>query len=113
MKQQGNTFWRSLEQAAADPEFLARAAQEFPGLAQAMAEPLERRQALKLMAASLVMAGLSACDTKYGGELIPAVEIPPNIIPGLPNFYASAHVLDGYASGIVVKHVMGRPVNVE
>ena len=31
----------------------------------------------------------------------------------MPNFYATAHVLDGYASGTVVKHVMGRPIKVD
>jgi MoCo/4Fe-4S cofactor protein with predicted Tat translocation signal len=113
MNRPGSKFWRSLEQAADDPEFLARAAQEFPGLAEALAEPLGRRQALKLMAASLVLSGLGGCDSKFGGNLIPAVKSAPNIIPALPNFYATAHVLDGHASGIVVKHVMGRPVKVE
>ena len=38
---------------------------------------------------------------------------PPNIIPGLPNFYSTANVLDGYATGVVVKHQMGRPIKVE
>jgi molybdopterin-containing oxidoreductase family iron-sulfur binding subunit len=106
-------MWRSLEQAAEDPAFLARAAEEFPGLAHALAEPLERRQILKLMAAALVMAGLGGCDAKFGENLIPAVKIPPNIVPGLPNFYATAHVLDGLATGTLVKHVMGRPINVQ
>jgi MoCo/4Fe-4S cofactor protein with predicted Tat translocation signal len=106
-------LWRSLEQAAEDPAFLAHAAQEFPGLAAALAEPLGRRQVLRLMAASIALGGLAGCDAKYGGNLIPAVTIPPNIIPALPNFYATAHVLDGYASGVVVKHVMGRPVKVD
>ena len=106
-------MWRSLEQAAEDPAFLARAAEEFPGLGRALAEPLERRQILKLMAAAFVMAGLGGCDTKVGENLIPAVKIPPNIIPGVPNFYATAHVLDGVATGTVVKHVMGRPINVQ
>ena len=46
----------------------------------------------------------------FGADLIPAVRMPPNIIPRLPNSYATAHVLDGYACGIVVRHVMGRPV---
>ena len=59
------------------------------------------------------MSGLGACDSKFGGKLIPAVRIPPNIIPALPNFYATAHVLDGYATGSVVKHIMGRPVQVD
>ena len=48
-----------------------------------------------------------------GGHLIPAVRVPPNIIPGLPNFYSTANVVNGYAAGIVVKHQMGRPIKVE
>jgi molybdopterin-containing oxidoreductase family iron-sulfur binding subunit len=109
----GDMLWRSLEQAAEDPAFIEHATQEFPGLAAALAEPLGRRQVLRLMAASIVLSGLAGCDSKYGGNLIPAVTIPPNIIPALPNFYATAHVLDGYASGVVVKHIMGRPVKVD
>ncbi len=114
----GGALWRSLEQAAGDPTFLHRAAQEFPGLAAAMAEPRDRRQVLRLMAAAFAMGGtgvgLGGCDAGApSGNLIPAVAIPPNIIPALPNFYATAHVLDGYASGTVVKHSMGRPIKVD
>ncbi len=107
-------LWRSLEQAADDPAFLARAAEEFPGLAAALAEPRDRRQMLRLMAAAFAAAGLGGCEPgRPYGHLIPAVRIPANIIPAIPNFYATAHVLDGYASGIVVKHNMGRPIKVE
>ena len=48
-----------------------------------------------------------------GGYLIPAVRTPPNIIPGLPNFYSTANIQDGYAAGVVIKHSMGRPTKVE
>ena len=79
-----------------------------------MAEPRDRRQVMRLMAAAFALNGLGACALgEPTGALTPAVRIPPNIIPGLPNFYATAHVLDGYASGVVVKHNMGRPVKVE
>lgn len=106
--------WRTLEQLADDPSFVARAGQEFPGLAKALASPNDRRRVLKLMAAAFAMGGLGGCDVGApGGTLIPAVRIPPNIIPGLPDFYSTAHVLDGYASGVVVKHQMGRPIKVE
>ncbi len=106
--------WRSLEQLADDPSFVARAAQEFPGLVEALASPLDRRRVLKLMAAAFAMGGLGGCDAGAPeGTLIPAVRIPPNIIPGLPNFYSTADVLDGYATGVVVKHQMGRPIKVE
>src|SRR5579872_2671051 len=98
MKHGNSKLWRSLEQAADDATFLARAAQEFPGLAGALSQPHDRRQVLRLMAASLAMSGLGGCDLgQPNGTLIPAVRIPPNIIPAIPNFYATAHVLDGYA----------------
>ena len=106
--------WRSLEQLADDPSFVARAAREFPGLAEALASPHDRRRVLKLMAAALAMGGLGGCDVGApGGTLIPAVRSPPNIIPGLPNFYSTASVLDGYSTGVVVEHHMGRPIKVE
>ena len=108
-----HSLWRSLEQTVADPAFLARARTEFPGLAAALAEPVDRREALKLMGAALIWSGLAGCESKFGKELIPAVRMPPGLIPGRPNYYATAHLLDGYANGIVVKHVMGRPLKVD
>jgi molybdopterin-containing oxidoreductase family iron-sulfur binding subunit len=109
-----NLQWRSLRQLADDPAFVARAAQEFPALAEGLASPVDRRRVLQLMAASFAMAGLSGCDiAQPSGELIPAVRIPPDIIPSLPNYYTSANVIDGYAAGTVVKHWMGRPIKVE
>ena len=106
--------WRDVEQLADDASFVARATQEFPGLAEALASPHDRRRVLKLMAAAFAMGGLGGCDVGApGGTLIPAVRVPANIIPGLPNFYSTADVLDGYATGVVVKHQMGRPIKVE
>ncbi len=106
--------WRSLDHLEQDPAFLARAAQEFPGLAESLASPVDRRRVLRLMAASFALAGLAGCDPGApSGVLIPAVRVPPEIIPSIPNFYSTANVIDGYASGIVVKHWMGRPIKVE
>ena len=106
--------WRSLDQLADDPSFVSRVAQEFPSLADALAVPSDRRRVLKLMAAAVAMGGLGGCDIgEPGGHLTPAVRVPPNIIPGLPNFYSTANVVNGYAAGIVVKHQMGRPIKVE
>ena len=88
-------------------------AQEFPGLSASLESGIDRRQLIRLMGAALMMAGVAGCESRFGAELIPAVRMPPNIIPGLPNFYATAQVLGGYACGIVVRHVMGRPVQVQ
>jgi molybdopterin-containing oxidoreductase family iron-sulfur binding subunit len=113
MSQAAGRLWRSLEDAARDPAFVAQVAQEFPGLGASWAANADRRQVLKLMGAALLMSGLGGCDSRFGANLIPSVRMPPNIIPALPNLYATAHVLGGYACGTVVKHVMGRPVKVE
>jgi MoCo/4Fe-4S cofactor protein with predicted Tat translocation signal len=105
--------WRSLEELGNDPSFLERAKQEFPSLSEALSAPQDRRRVLKIMSAAFALAGLEGCDGAPQGTLIPAVKAPENIIPGLPNSYATAHVLNGYATGILVTHQMGRPVKVE
>ncbi len=111
---QVNHQWRNFEQSMQDPAFLARVAQEFPTLADALATPQDRRRTLKLMAAAFALGGLGGCDAGApSGRLIPAVRAPAEIIPGVPNFYSTADVRCGYASGVVVKHWMGRPIKVE
>ena len=112
---QVNAQWRSLEELAQDADVLSRIEQEFPMLGAALAAPRDRRHALALMAASLALAGagLSGCDGAPEGQLIPAVRMPAGIVPGMPDYYSSAHIEGGYAAGTVVKHFMGRPIKVE
>ncbi|MBV9250334.1 MAG: TAT-variant-translocated molybdopterin oxidoreductase [Acetobacteraceae bacterium] len=102
--------WRSIAELSRDPEFIARIAQEFPSLA---AHP-DRRGILKLMAAGLALAGLSGCgDSSPSGVLIPPVVPPPDAIPRAENLFATASVMDGYATGVLVRHDVGRPIKVE
>ncbi|HEY0833647.1 MAG TPA: TAT-variant-translocated molybdopterin oxidoreductase [Azospirillum sp.] len=56
----GPRFWRSLEQLAASPEAMRLVEREFPHLGEAART--DRRTLLKLLGASLVLAGLTACD---------------------------------------------------
>jgi molybdopterin-containing oxidoreductase family iron-sulfur binding subunit len=110
--------WRCIEQLERDPAFLDRAAREFPMLAEALASERAgtpgRRQVLRLFGAALAMGGLAACTSgKPSGVLIPAVRIPPGLVPGQPDHYATAHVHAGYALGTVVTHQMDRPIKVE
>ena len=110
----GRRQWRSLAERANDPDFLARVAGEFPGLADALARKTDRRRVLKLLGASLALAGLAGCDPgEKDGQIVPAVVAPPDIVPGIANRYTTASLADGTAAGVVVTHQMGRPIKVE
>jgi molybdopterin-containing oxidoreductase family iron-sulfur binding subunit len=94
-----------------DADLMARA---YPALAASLARPESRRQVLRLMAASMALGGLSGCDPSTpDGHYVPAVNQAADIVPGLPNRYATALLDGGTAAGVVVTHAMGRPIKVE
>ncbi|HEY3809182.1 MAG TPA: TAT-variant-translocated molybdopterin oxidoreductase, partial [Steroidobacteraceae bacterium] len=110
----GPAYWRSLEELADTPDFLDEMQNEFPRFAAAAAGAPDRRRFLQLMAASLALGGLAACGPEETPrQLLPYVEQPPGIVPGRARYYASAVTLDGYATGVMLQHQMGRPVKVE
>ena len=59
--QQGRQYWRSLEELADTPAFQALLKQEFPRFAAFWETPVDRRTVLKLMGASLALAGMAGC----------------------------------------------------
>ncbi len=71
-----------------------------------------RRRFLKLMGASMAMAGLAACRWPQQ-PIMPYHERPEGRIPGKPTQYASAYEVDGYAHGLLVTSFDGRPIKVE
>ncbi len=94
-----------------DAELMAR---EFPAIADALKRPQSRRHVLRLMAASAALAGLGGCDPSApDGHYVAAVNQAADIVPGLPNCYATAVLDGGTAAGIVVRQEMGRPIKVE
>src|ERR1700683_469022 len=96
--------WRGLDRLSRDPALVARASAEFPQLASALAAPRDRRSILKLMAAGLALAGLTGCDDGApDGALIPPVLPPGNTVATGSRMFATASVLNGYASGILVR----------
>ena len=107
-------YWRSLEQLAETPEFLEFLHREFPRQAAEWDESFGRRGFLKLMAASLSLAGATGCLLRQPEEkIIPYVRQPETIVPGDELFYATATTLGGYAQGVLVGSRMGRPIKVE
>ncbi|CAN5838788.1 TAT-variant-translocated molybdopterin oxidoreductase [soil metagenome] len=112
---QGKAYWQSLDELADTDEFRAFMDQEFPREAAPLESSLDRRDFLKLLGASMAMAGLTSCvrPVKPNEKIVPYVQAPEEIIPGKPLFYATAVTQGGYAFGLLAESHMGRPTKVE
>src|SRR5215475_12705768 len=106
-------FWRTLEERAADPTFQQRLYNEFPTEIEAITDPVARRTFLKLMGASMALAGVTACTRQPAEKIVPYVRQPEEIIPGKPLFFATAMALGGVATGLLVESHEGRPTKIE
>ena len=109
----GKTYWRSLDELSQKPGFTEMLKREFPGQAPKDWAPLPRRDFLKLMGASLALAGLSGCAFQPNEKIVPYVNQPESIVPGIASYYATAMPFSGYALGLLAKSTDGRPVKVE
>jgi MoCo/4Fe-4S cofactor protein with predicted Tat translocation signal len=109
----GREYWRSLESVAETPEFKEFLHREFPQHASEWLDPVGRRNFLKLMGASLALAGVSACTRQPNEELVPYVRQPEEIVPGKPLFYATAMPMSGAGMGLLVESHEGRPTKIE
>src|SRR5437762_13211057 len=73
-----------------------------------------RRDFLKLLSASIALAGLSSCKARHPVEkIIPYVRQPEEVVPGKPQFYATAMTLGGLAIGLLIESHDGRPTKIE
>jgi len=110
---QGARYWKSLEEIAETPDFQEFLRSEFPQGAEYWEDPAGRRRFLKLMGASLALAGVTACTRQPKETIMPYVRAPEEIVPGKPLFFATAMPLRGMAQGVLVESHMGRPTKVE
>src|SRR5438552_8919798 len=112
----GTKLWRSLDELAGTPQFKEMLHREFPTAASEWDDGPSRRSFLKLMAASLALAGVgigAGCTRKPQEQIVPYVMQPEQLVPGRPLFFATAHTLGGYARGILVEQHEGRPTKIE
>ncbi len=86
---------------------------EFPAGADLPPGALSRRRFLELVGGSMALAGASGCVPRPPDEIVPYAHRPPEVTPGVPAAYATATVLDGYATGLLVQTREGRPIKVE
>lgn len=113
LSQSGKQYWRSVEEFVDAPEFEELVAREYPHEIEEWDNSLSRRNFVKVMGASLALAGLSGCVIQPPEKIVPYVNNPEGMLPGKPNFFATAMSLGGVATGLLAKSFDGRPVKVE
>ena len=109
----GPEYWRNLEELAGSPAFQEALHREFPKGASEWVDSVSRRGFLKVMGASMALAGMTGCVRLPLEPIVPYVRQPEDVIPGRPMFYATAMTLGGYASPLLVESHLGRPTKIE
>ena len=106
------TYWKSLNDLAQNEAYIKYADNEFAEGAEQAPSATSRRNFLQIMGASVAMAGLAACRRPVE-KIIPFVNQPENMVPGIPIYYATAMPFAGSGIGLLVETNEGRPVKVE
>ena len=109
----GKQYWRTLEELADDPHFTDLLHREFPRHASEWDDAVDRRDFLKLMGASLALAGLAGCGLPDQTHIVPYVKQPDGVVLGRPNFFATAMPFGADAVGVLVESHEGRPTKIE
>src|ERR1700720_2090657 len=110
---EGPQFWKSLEEIAETDEFKAFLEDEFAVRTPDWLDPANRRNFLKLLGASLALAGVTACTKQPKETIVPYVRQPEDFIPGLPLYYATAMQMGGVGTGLLATSYLGRPTKVD
>jgi molybdopterin-containing oxidoreductase family iron-sulfur binding subunit len=110
----GPKYWRSLDQLAETAEFRQWAEREFPAGADDLRDPVSRRNFVKIMSASFLLAGLGATGCRRPVEKIyPHAKMPMDYVHGVPQYFATAMPARRTAIPLVVKSNEGRPSKIE
>jgi molybdopterin-containing oxidoreductase family iron-sulfur binding subunit len=106
------SYWKSLNELSQNDEYKKFLHREFPENATELSDGHSRRHFLKIMGASIALAGLAACR-KPVQKILPYTKRPEDVLPGIPNYYATAMPLMGSVTGLLVQSHEGRPTKVE
>lgn len=109
----GPRYWRSLDELAESPGFREQVAREFPEGASSI-EGVDRRQFMKIMAASFALGGIGLAGCRRPEtNILPYGKSSEAIVPGLPLYYATAMPLRRYAQPLLAETHQGRPTKLE
>ncbi len=111
-KKQGMTAWKGVEHLEQHPEHTQWVGDEFPHRRDL--PTIDRRDFLKFVGGSVALAGLaSGCRFLPERKIVPYVQQPEDMIPGKNQYFATANILSGYATGLLVASYEGRPIKIE
>ena len=109
----GKRYWKSVDELADTAEFQAAVEREFPHAAQEWVDPVSRRGFMKLMGASLALAGLAGCTKQPDEPIYAYVKQPEDLILGKPMYFATAHPFVTGAVPLLVKSDQFRPIKID
>ena len=109
----GKRYWRSIDELADTPEFQAAVEREFPDAAQEWVDPVSRRGFLKLMGASMALAGMAGCTKQPDETIYPYVKQPEDLVLGKPMYFATAHPFSTGGVPLLVKSDEFRPIKID
>ncbi len=115
-KNTGRTWWRSLDEVVESPLFQKKVHDEFPdGASELLATGNDRRHFLKIMGASMALAGLGVggCRRWPKENIVPYAHRPEGTMPGIAEQYATCFDFGGVSQGVLVTSNDGRPTKIE
>lgn len=114
MSDQSNqtTYWKSLNELAQNKEYQKYVEREFPENATEMTDQVSRRSFLRVMGASIALAGFASCR-KPVQKILPFSKMPEDVVLGEPLFYATSMPFQDSVTGLLVETIEGRPRKIE
>ena len=110
-KATGRRYWRGLEEWADSEAFAERIKAEFPSLFELWS--VDRRELLRVMGASLALAGISGCKPARSGEAVPFVDRPEGFLEDTIEHFATAIPIEGFAQPVLATSWSGRPIKLD
>ena len=109
----GKRYWQTIDELADTPEFQDSLRREFPQHAAEWVDSVSRRGFMKLMGASIALAGLTGCTKQPDEPIYPYVKQPEDLVLGEPIYFATAHPFPMGSVPLLVKSYAYRPVKLE
>src|SRR5215472_6436831 len=111
----GRRFWKNLDELAETPAFQELMREEFPRQSGAneWVDSVSRRGFLKVMGASLTLAGLAGCTKQPDEPIFPYVKQPEDLVLGKAMYFATAHPFPTGAIPVLIKSESFRPIKVD